>query len=47
LTPLVNGEVHHFENRGLYDGLSTLWDEETGSIWNHISGEAVYGPLLG
>ena len=47
LTPLVNGEVHHFENRGLYDGLSTLWDEETGSIWNHITGEAVYGPLKG
>ena len=47
LTPLVEGEVHHFESRGLYDGLSTLWDEETGSIWNHITGEAVYGPLKG
>lgn len=47
LTPLINGEVHHFESRGLYDGLSTLWDEETGSIWNHITGEAVYGPLAG
>lgn len=46
-TPLVDGEVHHFESRGLYDGLSTLWDEETGSIWNHITGEAVHGPLKG
>ncbi len=24
-----------------------LGDEETGSIWNHITGEAVYGPLEG
>ena len=47
MTPLVDGEIHHFESRGLYDGLSTLWDEETGSIWNHITGEAVYGPLRG
>ena len=24
-----------------------LGDEETGSIWNHITGRAVYGPLEG
>ena len=24
-----------------------LGDEETGSLWNHITGEAVYGPLEG
>ena len=47
LTPLVDGKVHHFESRGLYDGVSILWDEETGTIWDHITGEAVYGPLAG
>ena len=47
LTPSVDGKVHHFESRGLYDGVSILWDEETGTFWDHITGEAVYGPLAG
>ena len=24
-----------------------MWDRETGSIWDHITGECVYGPLRG
>ena len=47
LTPLVDGQVHHFQARGLYDGLFLMWDEESGTYWNHISGEALYGPLVG
>lgn len=47
MTPIVDGEVHHFRARGLYDGLSLLGDEETGSLWNHITGESVHGPLRG
>ncbi len=47
LTPTVDGEVHHFRTRGIFNGLSMLGDEETGSIWNHITGKAVYGPLEG
>ena len=47
LTPLVDGKVHHFEFRGLYDGVSILGDRETGSIWHHITGESMYGPLAG
>ena len=47
LTPTVDGEVHHFRTRGIFNGLSMLGDEETGSIWNHITGRAVYGPLEG
>ncbi len=47
LTPIIDGEVHHFRARGLYDGLSLLADEETGSLWNHITGKSVYGPLRG
>ena len=44
---MVDGKVHHFRARGLYNGLSMLGDDETGSIWNHITGRAVYGPLEG
>ncbi len=29
LTPLVDGKVHHFEFRGVYDGVSILGDRET------------------
>ena len=47
LTPTVDGTVHHFSTRGIFNGLSMLADEETGSIWNHITGRAVYGPLEG
>lgn len=43
----MRGEVHHFEYRGLYDGVTILADRETGTIWNHITGEAMYGPLAG
>ena len=47
LTPTVAGETHHFRTTGIYNGLSMLRDAETGSIWNHITGDAVYGPLMG
>ena len=47
MTPIIDGEVHHFRSRGLYDGLSLMGDEETGSLWNHITGKSVYGPLQG
>ena len=47
MTPSIDGTTYHFESRGLYDGVSILWDEETGSIWHHVTGEALAGPLRG
>ncbi len=47
MTPTVDGKVLHFEARGLYDGVSLLRDNETGSFWHHITGAAMYGPLKG
>jgi hypothetical protein len=46
-TPVVNGKILHFLARGPYDGISIVGDTETGSLWNHITGIAVYGPLKG
>jgi len=43
----VNGKVHHFSAGGLYNGLVLLIDDETGTYWDHITGEAVHGPLAG
>src|SRR5437879_3473058 len=44
---MVDGRVLHFEARGLYDGVSLLWDRETGSLWHHITGECLSGRLAG
>lgn len=47
MTPRVNGKVHHFQVGGLYNGVAILTDDETGTYWDHITGQAVYGPLVG
>lgn len=36
-----------FDNVGLYDGLFVMQDRETKTLWNHITGEALYGPHVG
>ena len=47
MVPDVDGKLHHFTNVGLYDGLFVMQDAETKTLWNHITGEALYGPLVG
>ena len=43
----IGGTTHTFAEHGLYDGLFLLRDEETGTFWDHMTGDAVYGPLVG
>lgn len=47
MTPRVGDDVHWFAEQGLYDGLFLMKDEETGTFWDHMTGRAVYGPLVG
>ncbi len=47
MAPRVAGEVHWFAEHGLYNGLFLMRDEESGTFWDHMTGEAVYGPLVG
>ncbi len=47
LTPTVEGEVLTFQEQGLYDGLFLLADLETGTYWNHLTGEGLHGPNAG
>jgi len=47
MAPSVEGAPHHFSEHGLYDGLFLMRDEESGTFWDHMTGEAVYGPLVG
>jgi hypothetical protein len=45
--PLVDGKLHHFNYVGIYDGLAVVQDKESRTLWNHVTGEAMYGPLVG
>ncbi len=47
MTPSIKGKTHWFAEHGLYDGLFLMRDEESGTYWDHLTGEAVYGPLVG
>ena len=45
--PVVNGKRYHFQLFGLYDAVMVMSDEETGSIWSHLGGGALDGPMQG
>lgn len=47
MIPTIDGRAHRFVVTGVYDALFVMRDLETGTLWNHITGEAVHGPLLG
>jgi len=47
MVPTIDGTMHHFDNVGLYDGLFVLQDRESRTIWNHMNGQALYGPGVG
>jgi len=43
----VNGRVLHFHLAGINNQNFIMRDEETGSWWQQVTGEAIYGPLKG
>jgi hypothetical protein len=47
LMPSVNGKPTRFAAAGIYDGMMLMQDAATGSIWDHVTGEALYGPAVG
>ncbi len=47
MTPILEGKTYHFQAGGLYNGVVILTDKETGSYWDHLTGECVYGSLVG
>lgn len=44
---MIDGETYTFATRGLYNGMSLMGDHQTGSYWDHVTGECLYGPLKG
>jgi hypothetical protein len=47
LTPLLDGRPARFEAAGVYEGMLVMRDTTSGTLWNHITGEALYGPRVG
>jgi len=47
LTPRHADRLLHLSAGGLYDGLVLLVDDETRTFWDHVTGEALLGPLAG
>ena len=47
MTPSIDGVTLTFAEHGIYDGLFLMRDAETGTFWDHLTVEAVYGPGVG
>jgi len=44
---VVDGQRLTFDTTGLLDGVFRMRDRETGTIWTHLDGKAIAGPLEG
>lgn len=47
MAPIIDGQVHTFAEHGLYNGLFLMRDDHSQTFWDHLTGEAVYGPRVG
>ena len=45
--PVIEGTRYNFSLFALYDAVMVMADDETGSVWAHLSGIALDGPLQG
>ena len=45
--PVVDGKRLHFRLAGINNGNALMRDEETNSVWQQSTGEAIFGPLKG
>ncbi len=46
-SPVVDNVRYDFYGAGFYDAMTLLADKQTGSYWNHITGECIAGKMLG
>ncbi|MBT3220894.1 MAG: DUF3179 domain-containing protein [Proteobacteria bacterium] len=45
-SPVIDGRTHRFREIGVYNGQMIFADDESGTLWNHLTGEALHGPLI-
>jgi hypothetical protein len=46
-SPIVNGKTYEFYGAGFYDAMILLADVQTGSYWDHLTGQCIYGEMQG
>lgn len=46
-SPILDGDCYEFYGAGFYDAMVLLADKQTGSYWDHITGECLAGPMFG
>ncbi|MDZ4763174.1 MAG: DUF3179 domain-containing (seleno)protein [Chloroflexota bacterium] len=46
-SPVIDGVRYDFYGAGFYDAMTLLADKQTGSYWDHITGECIAGTLKG
>ncbi len=46
-SPVVDNVRYDFYGAGFYDAMTLLADKQTGSYWNHITGECIAGKMRG
>lgn len=46
-SPVVDGQVYTFQERGFYDAMILLNDQQTDSYWDHLRGICLYGSSEG
>ena len=44
---MVDGQTLSFDVFGLFQDVFTMTDRQTGTLWNHLDGKAIRGPLEG
>ncbi len=47
MTPTIDDATYDFRVAGLFNGLALMEDLQTRSYWDHVTGEAIHGPLRG
>ena len=47
LSPLIQNKLYYFRETGVYNGQQIFEDVDTHTLWNHLTGEALYGELKG
>ena len=45
--PTIQGKTFTFDFYGLYNGIVTMYDRDTETVWLQAEGRAVKGPLIG
>jgi hypothetical protein len=47
LSPVIKNKLYHYKETGVYNGQQIFEDIETHTLWNHLTGEALFGELIG